>query len=381
MKILEKIHYKELFLYGFYVTFIVLTLIATVIDSFLENYKDAIVDAIAVVIASFAFYFLLYKQKKIELASIALFWISSAIVFIFVIQNSFDIGVIFTLLLPLVGFILLSSKRVIIHIIIYFMLLAIIFSYGYAMFEKHPLLHNAKHMSAYIIAMLFVIAFGFVYHIAIERSYKELELANRQKSFLLKEIHHRVKNNLNIISSILGIQKLESNLPQVHNIIDQNRLRLESMAMAHEILYQCDSLNQIEFQSYIKKLTEHILKIESHNNTITLSLEVAPLFLSIEKMIQFGILINELMTNSIKYAFSHQKGAILIRLRKTPKGYHFSYCDNGKGADINKLQKGFGYSIIEMSVEQLNGKLFISNNNGLCYNIFFQGLKDENSHS
>jgi len=380
MRDLKNIHYKELFLYGFYGTFIILTAIAAVVDFIIGSYRDSIIDLIGVVVAYISFYFLVYRQNRLELASVALFWIASGVIFIFVIQNSFDIGVIFTLLLPLVGFILLSSRKAIIHISIYFVLLTLIFSYGYIMFQNHPLLHSMKHMSAYIIAMLFVIAFGFVYHIAIEKSYKELEIANKQKTFLLKEIHHRVKNNLNIISSILGIQKLDSNSKEVHNIIDQNRLRLESMAMAHEILYKCDGINKIEFKGYIQKLTYHILKIESQKDNIKLNINIAPLFLSIEKMIQFGMLINELMTNSIKYAFD-KEGIIDISLKKVTNGYNFKYCDNGKGAALDKIKKGFGFSLITMSIEQLNGELKISNNNGLCYDIFFKGLKDENSNS
>jgi len=378
---LKRLHHKELFLYGFYITFIVLTTVAMMVDFMIVNNQDAFVDAIGVLIAIACFYIFIVKKKAFELASIALFWITAGVVFIFVIKNEFDIGIIFTVLLPLVGFILLTSKKVILHIGIYFLLLFLIFIYGYMTYNEHPLLYEVKHMSAYMIALLFVISFGIVYHIAIERSYKDLEEANRQKSFLLKEVHHRVKNNLNIISSILGIQKLESDLVEVHNIIDQNRLRLESIAMAHEILYKQDALNKIEFKSYIQKLADHILKIESQKDNIKLHIHIDSLFLNIEKMIQFGMMINELMTNSIKYAFIENKGDIYIDLSQTENGYKFRYYDNGKGADINTIENGFGFSLIMMSIKQLNGKLAISNQNGLCYEILFEGLKDENFDS
>ena len=379
LKKIKDIYYKELFLYGFYASFITLTSIAMLIDFLIDNKRDALVDCISVIIASLSFYNYLLKEKDFELASIALFWITAGVVFIFVIQNKFDISIIFTLLIPLVGFILLSTNKAIFHISTYFALLGLIFSYGYIIFEKHPLLHEAKHMSAYIIAMLFVIAFGIVYHIAIEQSYRELEIANRQKTFLLKEIHHRVKNNLNIISSIWGIQKLESNSLEVHELIDQNRLRLESMAMAHEVLYQCNSLENIDFKTYINKLSTHILKTESHNESIKLVTNIAPLSLSIETMIQFGMMINELMTNSIKYAFSDSNSEIYISLSKEKDGYKFYYGDNGKGLNnSHKKEKGFGSSLIEMSIEQLDGELTIINDNGLHYNILLKGLENEN---
>jgi len=378
LKKIKDIYYKELFLYGFYITFISLTFIAMIIDFFINNHRDAIVDFIAVSIASLSFYFYLIKNKNFDLASITLFWITAGVIFLFLIQNKFDISIIFTLLIPLVGFILLSTSKAIFHIGIYFIFLCIIFIYGYMLFDTHPLLYNVKHMSAYIIALFFVIAFGVVYHIAIERSYHELELANKQKTFLIKEIHHRVKNNLNIIASILGIQRLESDSTEVHKIIDQNRLRLESMAMAHEILYQCDSLVNIDFKLYIEKLSKHILKTESQNNTIKVFIKIPPLSLNIGTMIQFGMIVNELMTNSIKYAFSNQNGEIIISLIKEKDGYSFSYSDNGKGFTPNSSDKGFGHSLIEMSIEQLDGELTIINENGLHYYILLKGLEDEN---
>ena len=377
LKKLKDIYYKDLFLYGFYLTFIGLTSIATIVDFSIDNKNDALIDLISVLVASVAFFYYL-KTKEYELASIALFWISSAIVFLFVIQNNFDISIIFTLLIPLAAFILLSTKKAIYHIGIYFVLLILIFSYGYVLYENHPMLHQAKHMSAYIIAMLFVIAFGVIYHVAIEQSYKELEHANRQKTFLLKEIHHRVKNNLNIISSIWGIQELENDSEALHELIQQNRLRLESMAMAHEILYQHENFANIEFKTYIEKLSKHILQTESHNDKITINLDIAPLSLSIETMIQFGMMLNELMTNSLKYAFPNHQGTINISLKKEKKGYTFTYGDNGIGLKEQQKPNGFGHSLIEMSIEQLEGELEIINQNGLHYSIWFKGLKNEN---
>ena len=377
LKKLKNIYYKDLFLYGFYLTFIGLTSIATIVDFAINNENDAFIDLISVVIALFSFIYYL-KTKDYELASIALFWITTLVVFLFIIQNNFDISIIFTLLIPLAAFILLSTKKAIFHIGIYFILLGVIFAYGYVIYENHPMLHQAKHMSAYIIAMLFVISFGVIYHIAIEQSYKKLESANRQKTFLLKEIHHRVKNNLNIISSILGLQQLENDSEEIHELIQQNRLRLESMAMAHEILYQHDNLANIEFKTYIEKLSMHILQTESSYNNIAIRLNIDPLFLSIETMIQFGMMLNELMTNSIKYAFPNNKGIIIISLIKEKKGYTFTYSDNGIGLTQEIKSKGFGSSLIEMSIEQLEGKLTILNENGLTYKIELKGLENEN---
>jgi len=374
---IKNIHYKELLLYGFYISYIFLVSLAGLIDFLIHNYMDATLEFSSVLLTMGIFYNY-SKSKNHELAAIALFWIASFLVFLFLIHNEFDIGVIFTVILPLVAFLLLSVKRILFHVGIYYLLLILIFIYGYTMYDTHSLLYEPKRMNAYVIANLFVIAFGIFYHLAIEQSYRELEIANRQKTFLLKEIHHRVKNNLNIISSILGIQKLESHSPEVHTLIDQNRLRLESMAMAHEILYRCDDLVNIDFGVYIEKLTQHILKVESRDEKIELKLEITALSLSIEKMIQFGMIINELITNSLKYAFVECEGVISIRLIKEKKGYIFSYADNGQGFHDEKMRKGFGSSLIEIAVEQLNGVLSIKNENGVTYTIILKGLIDEN---
>ncbi len=373
IKNIKTLHYKELFLYGMYNSYLFITSIATIVDFLIQNYIDALLDFISVILVFFAFKNYL-KNKNQEFASVFIFWISSSIVFIFIIKNEFNIGVIFTLLIPLVAFILLSTKKIIQHVSLYFVILTLIFVFGYLKYDTHPLLYDPKPMSAYIIATMFVLAFGFFYHTVIEHYYQELEEANRQKTFLLKEIHHRVKNNLNIIASLLGLQKFETNSQEVHKLIDQNRLRLQSIAMAHEILYKQDNLEHIAFDTYISKLSSHILEIDSYSNTISLKIDIIKIHLSIESVIQFGIIINELMTNSIKYAFENRDGEIIITLIKTINGYQFKYYDSGKGFDIENCEHGFGHNLIEMSIEQLGGILSIKNENGLSYIIDFKEL-------
>lgn len=368
LKKIKDIHYKDLFLYGFYGTYITLTSLATVIDFFIGSYFDALVDLISVFIAMGAFWYYL-KTKNREIASILLFWIASIVIFIFVINNRFSISIIFTLLIPMVAFILLSTKKMLIHVGAYFTMLGLIFAYGYSIYETHTLLYSAANMSAYIIALLFVLAFGTFYHIAIERSYIELEHANLQKTFLLKEIHHRVKNNLNLVASILGLQKLESNSHEVHELVEQNKLRLESIAMAHEMLYIQDDLANIDLKAYVHKLSEHILKINDVPNNIKVHIEMIALKLPIEGMIQFGIMINELMVNSIKYAFNAEGGLITLTLEKVGDRFVFTYMDDGKGFDILHTNKGFGTNLVEMTVSQLEADMTISNHKGIQYRI------------
>lgn len=243
--------------------------------------------------------------------------------------------------------------------------------YGFLHKPRYHYLNDINFLVAFFLLFFFVLGLSLVYNQNIKRSYIELQKTNEQKAFLLKEIHHRVKNNLNIVVSILGLERLESNNKEVHKLINQNKLRIESITMVHEILYKSDDLENINFKTYIQKLSEHILITESNHDNVNLDIDIVSLELSIESMIQFGIIINELMTNSIKYAFPNEKGIICIHLQKHEHMYKLIYKDNGIG--MKKAQSGFGQNLIKMSVKQLKAELNIVYQKGLKYEIAFKG--------
>jgi len=314
------------------------------------------------------------KNRDFEEMSLMLLWSIAFIIFSHVFINDFEKDIVYTLMLPMTAPILLSQKKLIFHGGVYLAITIAIVIYG---FITHQFT-DPRSISGFAILSGFVMLFGTTYHIAIEESYKKLEESNRQKAFLLKEIHHRVKNNLNIVASILGLEKFESDIEEVHKLINQNKLRIESIAMVHEILYESSDLEKINFKTYISKLSEHILNTESHNGNIEIKLNIVKLNLSIEEMMQFGIIINELMTNSIKYAFPKEKGLITITLVQEEHCYKLTYQDNGIG--LQQTKQGFGSSLIEMSVQQLDGELNIINHHGLTHEICFKGKKDENTY-
>jgi len=303
-----------------------------------------------------------------------LLWSVAFIIFSHVLINDFEKDIVYSLMLPMTAPILLSRKKLIFHGGIYLLITLVVVVYG---FITHQF-SDPRSISGFVILSGFVLLFGTTYHLTIEASYKKLEESNKQKDFLLKEIHHRVKNNLNIVASILGLEKFESNIDEVHKLINQNKLRIESIAMVHEILYESSDLENINFKTYVKKLTTHILNTESHDENIKLNLNIIKLSLSIEDMMQFGIVINELMTNSIKYAFPKKTGIISITLVQEEHCYKFTYQDNGIG--LQNTKQGFGSSLIEMSVQQLDGELTIIHQNGLSHEICFKGAKNENTY-
>ena len=370
---MSKFHYKELFLVGFYVSFISITSLAAVIDYLIGKDVDAVLDVLFVVLSG-GFFYLFLKTRNAKVASRAILWIASIIVFIFILVNSFNMSIIFSLMLPMVAFVLMSPKEILINIGIYYLVLGSIFAYGYLHYEHHPILHDISFMSAYMIALFFVIAFGIIYHIAIEASYRELQRADLQKEILLKEIHHRIKNNLNIISSILGLQKLETEDKSLHHIIDQNKLRIESMSLAHEVLYQTKDLAQIDFEDYVKRLVDHILMVSDLTEKITLELHSVKRAFPLEHMVLLGIIINELVTNSVKYAFVDKSGRIMMTLSNESDGYIMTYTDSGSGVEVLEdvlNSDSLGISLIRLSTEQMQGSMTLENPDALFYRFRF----------
>lgn len=369
----QELEYKEFFLYIFFITLIIGTFSISIVSLFLKNYPSLTITALSFLFGLFMLY-RYNKHKNFEEMSLMLLWSIAFIIFSHIFINDFEKDIIYTLVLPMTAPILLSRKKLIFHAGIYLSITIAIIIYGFTTQQ----FTDPRAIGAFAILAGFVLVFGTTYHISIEASYKKLEESNRQKALLLKEIHHRVKNNLNIVASILGLEKFESNIEEVHKLINQNKLRIESIAMVHEILYESSDLENIDFKTYITKLTTHILNTESTDEFIELKLNIIKLSLSIEDMMQFGIIINELMTNSIKYAFPNRKGTISITLVQEEHCYKLTYEDNGIG--LQNTQKGFGSSLIDMSVQQLDGELSIINQHGVKHEICFKGERNENTY-
>ena len=154
-----------------------------------------------------------------------------------------------------------------------------------------------------------------------------------EKEMLLKEIHHRVKNNLQIISSLLDLQeRYVKEDPTAVSVLQESQNRVLSMAMIHEMLYQSDDLNHINFSGYIKNLISKLFHSYSVNSHVIPLINVEPVFLNIETAIPMGLIINEIVSNSLKYAFPlGEQGKITIDLHPSGKGYELQISDNGVG--------------------------------------------------
>ncbi|PRY84741.1 tetratricopeptide repeat-containing sensor histidine kinase [Mongoliibacter ruber] len=221
--------------------------------------------------------------------------------------------------------------------------------------------------------MLLFLFILYRYFIRRKRYSLILEKQNKEKEFLLKEIHHRVKNNLETISSLLSLQTSQIEDQELHDIMIESQNRVQSMGMIHQNLYQGENLAAIEMKNYFEDLGGFIIDSFNATNRIVLKCEMSPLELDVDRAIPIGLIVNELITNSLKYAFPDKMiGAITICLKETDSHLYLELADNGVGMDKNMDIKGtgFGTQLVQLLTQQLDGKVTLTTHGGT--KVFFE---------
>lgn len=219
-----------------------------------------------------------------------------------------------------------------------------------------------------------------------ERKQNEIGIAAslQEKEVLLREIHHRVKNNLQVISSLLSLQSQHIKDEATLNMFTESRRRVRSMGIVHEKLYRSENLSRVNFKEYLQSLTRHLFQVYSIDpKLIKLSLDVQEIYLDINTAIPCGLLVSELISNALKHAFPPgSKGEIYIAMSKTKrKKITLEVRDNGIGFDssINIEELGsFGLQLVDLLTKQLQGNLFIRSQNSTSFKITFTELKFQN---
>ncbi len=238
--------------------------------------------------------------------------------------------------------------------------------YGYEAFSSHPLFHMVPLINM-VASTIVVILVALFYHISTELTYEKLEHANRQKEILIKEIHHRIKNNLNKIASLLGLQIMklrEGHGESPEEILERNKLRIETMAMVHDAIYKANDLEKIEVQSYLGNLVGLIA--QSYGRSVPTEVH-ADASLPIEKMLKIGMIVNELYTNTLKYACSDENPFVLISLHRHDETCLLRYSQTAfhpEDAKSLNEEKGLGMTLVKLSAEELGGTLDISAQDG-----------------
>tara|TARA_A100000171_G_scaffold53077_1_gene76271 strand:- start:16672 stop:18606 length:1935 start_codon:yes stop_codon:yes gene_type:complete len=207
-----------------------------------------------------------------------------------------------------------------------------------------------------------------------------LESSLKEKETLLKEVHHRVKNNLQVISGLLQLQTKKVDTPAMQKVLEDSQRQIHSMALVHQMLYQQDKYSLIPMKSYLEKLVGQLM-YSLPGNTIETNIDVAPIDLGIDAAIPLGLLLSELMTNTSKYAFGLKGGSIKIELKAveeanlSAKEYIFTYADDGVGLPKGyekKFSETMGFRLILMLTEEMGGTIDIDGINGVHVTVQFK---------
>lgn len=211
----------------------------------------------------------------------------------------------------------------------------------------------------------------------IARQLEQLKASLAEKDTLLKEIHHRVKNNLQIISSLISLQSNKISDPMQRRLFQDTRDRVKSMALVHEKLYQSKDLGRVELAEYARQLLTDLFQINgAAASKIRLRLELEPVLLPVDIAIPCGLILNELTTNAIKHAFDDRpSGEIAVQLRTaSPDRVHMTFADDGRGfsPEIDWRTAGtLGLQLVRMLTDQLQGSIEMANGRGTTFRLSF----------
>jgi two-component sensor histidine kinase len=200
-------------------------------------------------------------------------------------------------------------------------------------------------------------------HIDLYKSKMETEQQIKEKETLLREVHHRVKNNLQTVSSLLSLQSRSVEDPKMKSLLKSSQNRVISMAMVHEMLYMREDLSRIEYKTYVQELSEYLVRsVKGAENKVKLNIDIPDIKLGIDTAIPLGLLINEALTNALKYGIREDnEGEINIALKKeADEDYVLNIGDNGVGFSNNvdhKTTRSLGLKLIHNLARQLKGTI------------------------
>lgn len=204
-----------------------------------------------------------------------------------------------------------------------------------------------------------------------------LDHRNEQNELLLKEIHHRVKNNLEVVSSLLALQSAQIDDPNTRDAMQEGQNRVQSIGIVHQKLYQGANLGAIEMKDYFINLGESILDSFGAEKRITIECAMEQIDVDIDTAVPLGLIVNELLTNTLKYAFPNgQPGKVMIKLQRKNDGVlQLEVSDNGIGKSGITKGTGFGGQLVLLLTQQLSGTMKEEVNEGTKIYFEFQTAK------
>lgn len=213
----------------------------------------------------------------------------------------------------------------------------------------------------------------------VQEKTKQLTKEKEEKEVLLKEIHHRVKNNLQVINSLISIQSGYTNDARAIELFEECKNRIKSMALIHEKLYESKDLSNINIRLYIHNLLSYLIRTYQLDKEIHVAIELDEENFNIDTIIPLGLIINEIISNSLKYAFDDTDSCnISVNIKKQDDGsMRMIIGDNGKGMPRDKFfnnQSTLGIELIKILTEQLSGTVSLLEQPGTTYEIIFRKI-------
>jgi two-component sensor histidine kinase len=206
---------------------------------------------------------------------------------------------------------------------------------------------------------------------------ERLRAALRENEVLLEEVHHRVKNNLQVITSLLGLQARSIKDSATRVKFDESRYRIQAMAILHEILDESSSLAEIDFADYVQRLVAHLVRSYGAIGRIRTRLRLDPLSCHRDVALPCGLIVNEVLSNALKYAFPGGKsGEVQIELRREPSGrVHLRIADSGIGLPHGcdwETSPTLGLRLVRTLARQIEASMQVTRGNGTAISIEFR---------
>lgn len=214
---------------------------------------------------------------------------------------------------------------------------------------------------------------------------RKIEQSLREKESLLQEIHHRVKNNLQVVSSLLGLQSRQMADEEIRRAFRESQNRVHSMALIHERLYQSKDLSQIDCQEYADQLVGHLFRSYGVSlSRVKLEMDFSGERMPMALAVPMGLILNELLSNSLKHAFPHgREGKVVVELRRSEAGMlTLVVADDGVGLPANANlwnARSLGLRLVRILSEQVGAELNIGSENGTRTEVVFQAQGEANS--
>ena len=360
-------------------------------------YIGAYIAIISPMIGLFVFVICFFLLKSDKIQAKEAFLIGGYIVAIEVSIHTYFIGwntgcFYFLFLLPTV-FLLNTNWKIWItivfngSIITLFVLLRNIFQDGYSLYPVDPnteaIINFMNITGTGLIIIVVMIYFSrtinkkdealVIVNEALEKQNKEIFSQHQYQQILLKEIHHRVKNNLQIISSLLSLQSNAIDNKDVSQVLDESRRRIEAIALIHEKLYQGDKIDRVDFKSYLMEIMRSQQKINSNLKCEVTSSEVA---FKLDIAVPLGLIISEMIVNSVKHAFKGiENPELKVELNNNNQTIELIVQDNGIGLPESfSLEQpvSLGTEIIQALTDQIEAEIKYENDNGAKFTIVFQ---------